>query len=62
MSKDELKYEISRVLDNFSNDALNELLVFLKQLDEKCHTASLNSDLLKKILSEDKQLLQKLAQ
>ncbi len=62
MSKDEIKYEINRVIDKFSNDALEELLSFLKQLQERNSPATMNSGLLQKILSEDKELLQKLAQ
>ena len=62
MSKDEIKYEINRVLDKFSSDALEELLSFLKQLEERNNPATVNSDVLQKILSEDKELLEKLAQ
>lgn len=62
MSKDEIKYEINRVLDKFSSDALEELLSFLKQLEEKNNLTTVNSDALQKILSEDKELLEKLAQ
>ncbi|SHF51970.1 hypothetical protein [Flavisolibacter ginsengisoli] len=62
MSKDEIKYEINRVLDKFSSNALEELLSFLKQLEERKNSATLNSDVLQRILSEDKELLEKLAQ
>ena len=62
MSKDEIKYEINRVLDNFSDDALKELLSFLKQLEEKKDPGSVDSEVLQTILSEDKELLAKLAQ
>jgi len=62
MSKDEIKYEINRVLDKFSNDALEELLSFLKQLEERNKPAIVNSDVLQRILSEDRELLEKLAQ
>ncbi len=62
MSKEEIKYEISKVLDHFSDKALAELLAFLKELDiRKESTISANSSL-NKILSEDKELLAKLAQ
>jgi len=61
MSKDEIKHEINRVLDHFSDQALAELLTFLKQLDSRIDTTFLNSNDLQKILSEDKQLLEKLA-
>ena len=62
MSKDQIKYEINRVLDKFSNDALEELLSFLKQLEGQGNPAIANSEALQRILSEDKELLQKLAQ
>ena len=62
MSKEEIKYEISKVLDHFSDKALTELLAFLKELDSK-HKSSVSTDvLLSRILSEDKELLAKLAQ
>jgi hypothetical protein len=62
MSKDEIKYEINQELDKFSNDALEELLSFLKQLGKRNNPATVNSDVLQRILSEDRELLEKLAQ
>ena len=62
MSKDEIKYEITKVLDRFSDKALEDLLAFLKGIDDKHRTDIFNSDRLQKVLSEDKELLQKLAQ
>jgi hypothetical protein len=62
MSKDEIKYEINRVLDRFSDGALEELLSFLKQLEEKNNPAIVNPDVLQRVLSEDRELLEKLAQ
>jgi len=50
------------VLDHFSDKALSELLAFLKELDSKQSNAISSQALLDKILSEDKQLLAKLAQ
>jgi len=35
VSKEEIKYEINKVLDNLPDKALEELLVFLKELDLK---------------------------
>jgi hypothetical protein len=61
MSKEEIKQEISKVLDQFSDKALGELLAFLKELDLKGKSNSSNSGLLYKILLEDKELLAKLA-
>ena len=61
MSKQEIKDEINKVLDHFPTNALEELLVFLKQLDDK-HIMGLDQDQLNKILAEDKELLARLAQ
>jgi len=61
MSKEEIKYEINKVLDQFSDKALEDLLTFLKQLGSKDSAALQSSNDLQKILSEDHQLLEKLA-
>ena len=61
MSKDEIKYEINKVLDNFSDKALAELLAFLKELDKEKASVTSNTVLLNRILLEDKDLLSKLA-
>ena len=60
MSKDEIKYEINKVLD-FPDKALEELLAFLKQLESRNTKAFFNPDDLNRIISEDKHLLEKLA-
>ena len=62
MSKDEIKFEISKVLDHFSDSVLQELLSFLKKLEQQRGASILNSDSLRKILSEDRDLLKRLAQ
>lgn len=62
MSKEEIKYEISKVFDHFSDKALGELLAFLKELDTKQETKIPITSSLNKILSEDRELLSKLAQ
>jgi hypothetical protein len=61
MSKEEIKHEISKVLDHFSDKALSELLAFLKELDAKTKSSTSNTSQLYKILLEDKELLAKLA-
>lgn len=61
MSKEDIKYEISKVLDHFSDKALTELLAFLKELDSKHQSSSSTDPFLHRILSEDKELLTKLA-
>lgn len=60
MSKEEIKYEINKVLDHLSDKALSELLAFLKELDAKQGNNASSS--LQRILTEDKELLSKLAQ
>ena len=62
MSKEEIKYEISKVLDRFSDKALAELLSFLKELDTKSDSKKTTDSSLNRILSEDRELLTKLAQ
>ena len=62
MSKEEIKVEISKVLDQFSDEALGELLAFLKELDVKKERQISLSSSLNKILRDDKELLTKLAQ
>ena len=62
MSKDEIKSEINRVLDNLSSDALHELLSFLRQLEEAQPLYKLDAEKLNSILEEDAELLKKLAQ
>ena len=61
MSKEEIKYEISKVLNRFSDKTLDELLAFLRELDKKHEDKSIESSL-NSILSEDKELLSRLAQ
>jgi len=59
MSKDEIKFEINKVLDLLPDKALEDLLSFLKNIENR------SSDLFidfHRILNEDKELLQKLAQ
>lgn len=62
MSKEEIKYEIGKVLDHFSDKALAELLAFLKELDSKHEREFTINSSLTRILTEDKELLAKLAQ
>jgi hypothetical protein len=60
MSKDQIKSEINKVLDHFSNKGLEEILCLLKKLDSELPDN--NSGLLQKILTEDDYLLERLAQ
>jgi hypothetical protein len=61
MSKDEIKVEILQVLDSLSDKALQELLVFLKQINSKNSPGIFNISAINQILEEDKGLLEKLA-
>lgn len=61
MSKDQLKQEINKVLDQFPDGALQDLLSFLKNIESRRVISLLQGDNFKKILSEDKALLEKLA-
>lgn len=62
MSKEEIKYEINKVLDHFSDKALEELLNFLKELDSKKESEHSFMNPLSRIISEDSNLLVRLAQ
>jgi pyoverdine/dityrosine biosynthesis protein Dit1 len=61
MSKEEIKYEINKVLDSLPDKALQELLRFLKDIEQRSSSSIYNPEALAKILSEDKVLLEKLA-
>jgi len=62
MSKDEIKYEINKVLDQLSDQSLEEILYLLKGSEIKNSSSIFRSDSIKKILLQDNELLQKLAQ
>ena len=62
MSRDEIKSEISKVLDHLSDEALRDLLDFLKNLEATAPGSIIDSKNLERILAEDNDLLQKLAQ
>jgi hypothetical protein len=61
MSKDEVKYEINKVLDLLPDKALEDLLSFLKNIEGKSSSSMLSNGALEKVLSEDNELLEKLA-
>jgi hypothetical protein len=60
MSKEEIKYEINRILDQLPDQSLESLLTFLKELEAKRNQDL--SDNLQRILSDDHELLERLAQ
>ena len=61
MSKDEIKSEINKVLDRFSDKTLSDLLSFLKNIENNQTFTLLDKSTLEKILTEDEDLLKKLA-
>jgi hypothetical protein len=61
MSKNEVKEEINKVLDNVSVEALESILNYLKELISKSETDLILSNNLNRILSEDKEVLERLA-
>ena len=61
MSKDEIKSEINKVLDRFSDKTLSDLLSFLKNIENNQSFSLLDKTTLEKILTEDEDLLKKLA-
>jgi hypothetical protein len=61
MSKEEIKQEINKVLDHLSHDNLQQILSFLKSMKNKLTISPADRAILDKILSEDKDLLEKLA-
>ena len=61
MSKNEVKDQINKVLDNVSDEALESILNYLKELISKSEEDLILSNNLNKILSEDKEVLERLA-
>ncbi len=62
MATKELKEKISKVLDSMSDDILEDVLKYLKSLTNKSRNDILLSQNLGRILEEDKNLLERLAQ
>ena len=62
MSKEEMKNEINKVLDKLSDKTLQDILSLLKNIEGKQALSLTDPVIVDKILSEDKDLLQKLAQ
>lgn len=61
ITKTQIQSEIKKVLDNVPESVLQDILDFLKQLqNQPVEKVRLTNDL-RKILSEDKDLLEKLA-
>jgi len=62
MTKEQLKVEIQKVLDEVPESALEDILKYLKDVRSKSADQVEMSRNLKKILDEDKDLLDRLAQ
>jgi hypothetical protein len=62
MATKELKERINRVLDNMSDDILEDVFKYLKSLTNKSKSEILLSQNLRRILEEDRNLLERLAQ
>ncbi len=62
MSREEVKTAINQLLDNSSEQVLQEVFDYLKSVDnESEHSVTLTHNL-RTILTEDKELLERLAQ
>jgi len=62
MATKEIKEKIYKVLDNMSDDILEDVFKYLKSLANKSRSNILLSQNLGRILEEDKNLLERLAQ
>lgn len=61
MSKEEIKSEINKVLDKLPDKTLEAILSLLRNIGNNTSLTLLDKSNLEKILSEDKDLLEKLA-
>lgn len=62
MAANEIKEKINNVIDNIPEDVLEDVLKYLKSLTNKSKDKIFLSHNLSKILDEDKNLLERLAQ
>ena len=62
MTSTEIKTEIQKVLDHVPEDALQDILLFLKNLEPTSANQLILAHHLQQILKEDQELLKKLAQ
>lgn len=62
MSRDEFKSAINELLDNSSERVLQEVFDYLKSMNDKSERSIKLSHNLRTILTEDKDLLERLAQ
>ncbi len=62
MANKDIKHKINNVIDNIPDEILEDVLEYLKSLTDKSKDKVFLSQNLSKILEEDKNLLQRLAQ
>ena len=62
MTKQELKAQISQLLEMMPEDQLDEVLAYVKQVSKMSLANTKRSSSLIKIIREDREVLQKLAQ
>lgn len=62
MSKMEVKQEITKIIDGLPDDLLNDLLLYLQEVENKPSSSTNLVTNFRKILTEDRNLLQRLAQ
>lgn len=62
MTTKQIKSRIQRALDNVPENVLEEILHYLEEIQGKSADTVIMSQRLRKILSEDRELLEKLAQ
>lgn len=61
MSKNEVKEQINKVLDNAPDEILESILDYLKELLTRTNSEVMLSNNLNKILHEDKEVLERLS-
>ncbi len=62
MATTELKHEINEIVDKLPDEVLSDLLSYLRQIEKSNAANVLIASNLRKILTEDRTLLSKLAQ
>ncbi|NLM93303.1 MAG: hypothetical protein GX168_10205 [Bacteroidales bacterium] len=62
MTNREIKTEIQKILEEVPEEVLHDLLEYLREAQKLTRDQAVLSSHLRKILSEDKELLEKLAQ
>ena len=62
MTPENIKLEIQKVLDQVPENVLEDIFAYLQEVKKRTASDFTNSQHLKKILSEDRELLKRLAQ